>query len=418
MRLLVTLLVLLLVAAGCGDSTGTAQDQPAPSLATTTSDPTTTTTTTLDGAGGGTTAAPEPLPATTTTASPTTTTTLPLGSLDDLAIEAVEFASGFTQPVFLATAPGHSGTFIVDQPGVIWKLDEEPRVFLDISADVAFGGEQGLLGLAFHPDYATSGLFYVHYSGRNGDTVIEQVVAEGGVADPATRSEVLRVDQPAGNHNGGMIAFGPDGNLWIGLGDGGGADDQFGQGQRADTLLGAMLRIGVGPEVDGYVVPAGNLQGEVWATGLRNPWRWAFDGDDLWIGDVGQNRLEEVSVIDWTAGNPNFGWSVMEGSECFRRSDCDRTALTLPIYEYPHSEGCSITGGVVYRGTAMAELAGHFLFADYCSGWVRSVDKGGEVREWLPAGSISKPTSFGVGPDGETYVMSADGTIYRLERAA
>ena len=272
--------------------------------------------------------------------------------------------------------------------------------------------------MAFHPEYAANGLFYIHYSGRNGDTVIEQVVAPGGVADPASRTEVLRVDQPAGNHNGGMIAFGPDGNLWIGLGDGGGANDQFGQGQRADTLLGAMLRVAVGPEVDGYAIPPGNLEGEVWAYGLRNPWRWAFDGGDLWIGDVGQNRIEEVNVVDWSAGNPNFGWPIMEGTECFERSECDRSGLVLPLYEYPHSEGCSVTGGVVYRGSAMPELAGHFLFADYCSGWVRSVDKNGDVREWLPAGNLSAVTSFGVGPDGEAYVLSATGTVYRLERAA
>jgi glucose/arabinose dehydrogenase len=413
MRFFVTLAGLLLIATACGDSSGTAEDEPATSLVTTTADPTTTSTvpTTAD-----TTAAP---PETTSTTSSTTTTTLPVGSLDDLEIEAVEFASGFAQPVLLATAPGGAETFVVDQPGVIWVLDNgAPRVFLDISADVAFGGEQGLLGLAFHPDYAANGLFYVHYSGKNGDTVIEQVVADSGVADPTTRSEVLRVGQPAGNHNGGMIGFGPDGNLWIGLGDGGGADDQFGQGQRADTLLGAMLRIEVGPDIERYAVPPGNLEGEVWAIGLRNPWRWAFDGDDLWIGDVGQNRIEEISVVNWTEGNPNFGWSILEGTECFQRSECDRAGLTLPVYEYPHSEGCSITGGVVYRGTALPELTGHFLFADYCSGWVRSVDRSGDVREWLPTGSINAITSFGVGSDGEAYVLSADGTVYRLERAA
>ncbi len=412
MRLYKTLAVLLLVfAAACGDPSGTADDEPTSSTATTVPVETTLPPSSVPET---TARAPE----TTTTATSSTTTTLPLGSLDDLEIRAVEFASGFTQPVFLAAAPGGGDVFVVDQPGVIWVLgEEEVGVFLDISADVAFGGEQGLLGLAFHPDYAANGLFYVHYSGRNGDTVIEQVTAVGGVPDPATRSEILRVGQPAGNHNGGMIAFGPDGHLWIGLGDGGGANDQFGQGQRTDTLLGAMLRIAVGPEIEGYAVPPGNLEAEVWAIGLRNPWRWAFDGDDLWIGDVGQNRIEEVSLVNWTAGNPNFGWSIMEGTECFERSECDRSGLILPLYEYPHSDGCSITGGVVYRGAAMPELAGHFLFADYCSGWVRSVDKAGDVREWLPVGSISTITSFGVGSDGEAYVLSAGGTVYRLQRA-
>lgn len=403
----------VVLTAACGGSDGTADDATVPSVVTTVPVPTTPAPTAAPQ-----TTVPPPTPETTSSTT-STTTTVPLGSLDDLQIQAVEFAAGFDQPVLLTTAPGGADAFVVDQPGVIWALDDgEPRVFFDLSADVAFGGEQGLLGLAFHPDYAANGLFYVHYSGLNGDTVIEQVTARDGLADAATRSEVLRVDQPAGNHNGGMIAFGPDGNLWIGLGDGGGADDQFGQGQRADTLLGAMLRVTVGPDLAGYSIPPGNLEAEVWAFGLRNPWRWAFDGDDLWIGDVGQNRIEEVNVVDWTTGNPNFGWSIMEGSECFQRGDCDRSGLVLPLYEYPHSEGCSVTGGVVYRGDAMPELAGHFFFADYCSGWVRSVDRNGDVREWMPAGSLSTITSFGVGVDGEVYVVSATGTVYRLERAA
>lgn len=417
MRFYMTLVLVALLVAACGDAPGANDGGSATSLVTTTS---AAETVPPDTAAPETTlpptsAPPAPADPTTTAAPPTTA---PIGSLDDLDIAAVEFASGFRQPILLTAAPGGSAIYVVDQPGVIWVLgDREPQVFLDISADVAFGGERGLLGLAFHPDYAANGHLYVHYTGQNGDTVIEQVRAENGIADPSTRAELLRVEQPAGNHNGGMIAFGSDGNLWIGLGDGGGADDQFGQGQRADTLLGAMLRISVGPDIEGYEIPSGNLQGEVWAYGLRNPWRWAFDGTDLWIGDVGQNRIEEVNLVDWTVGNPNFGWSIMEGTECFQRSECDRSGLVLPVYEYPHSEGCSVTGGVVYRGAAMPELAGHFLFADYCSGWVRSVDKTGDMREWLPTGSISAVTSFGVGPDGETYVLSAGGTVYRLERA-
>jgi hypothetical protein len=214
-----------------------------------------------------------------------------------------------------------------------------------------------------------------------------------------------------------MIAFGPDGNLWIGLGDGGGSNDQFGQGQRADTALGSMLRISVGPGIDRYETPAGNLQDEVWAIGLRNPWRWDFDGNDLWIADVGQALIEEVDVVDWRDGNPNFGWSIMEGSDCFEASSCDTAGLVLPIYEYPHSEGCSVTGGVVYRGSAMPELGGQFLFADYCTGWVRSVDRSGEMREWLPAGTFSGVTSFGVDSAGEVYLMTTAGSIYALTPA-
>jgi glucose/arabinose dehydrogenase len=418
MRTYMILGFLVLLVTACGDSSGATDDGSPTSLVTTTSGAATVPPDTVaaETTSPATTASPAPAETTTTTAPPTTT--VPVGSLDDLEIRAVEYASGFEQPVLLTAAPSGSEVYVVDQPGVIWVLgDAGPQVFLDISADVAFGGERGLLGLTFHPDYAANGHFFVHYSGQNGDTVVEQVRADGGVADPSTRSEVLRVEQPAGNHNGGMIAFGPDGNLWIGLGDGGGADDQFGQGQRPDTLLGAMLRISVGPDIEGYAIPPDNLQGEVWAYGLRNPWRWAFDGNDLWIGDVGQGRIEEVNVVDWTTGNPNFGWSIMEGTECFQSSECDSSGLILPVYEYPHSEGCSVTGGVVYRGGAMPELAGQFLFADYCSGWVRSVDKTGEAREWLPAGSINAITSFGVGADGETYVLSAEGTVFLLERA-
>ena len=338
-----------------------------------------------------------------------------MGSLDDLQIEAVEVVNGFEQPVLLLAAPGDTRSYVVDQPGVVWVIDGDPQVFLDIRGDVRFGGEQGLLGLAFDPEFDSNGRFYVHYSAGNGDTVIEEFMAPDGAVDMESRSVVLRLDQPAGNHNGGMIAFGPDGNLWIGLGDGGGADDQFGHGQRSETLLGTMLRIN--PEGGSYSIPAGNLSGEVWGYGLRNPWRWAFDGNDLWIGDVGQNRIEEIDVVDWTEGNPNLGWSIMEGSECFRNQGCSQEGLTLPVYEYTHNEGCSITGGAVYRGAAMPELAGQFLFADYCSGWMRSVDREGRLREWLPSGTFSQVTSFGVDAAGEMYVITAGGSIHLLRRA-
>jgi glucose/arabinose dehydrogenase len=363
-----------------------------------------------------TTNAPPSTTAETTTT--TTTTSVPLDSIDDLVIEFAEVATGFNQPVLMITHPDDPRRFVVDQVGIIWVVDSgDPAVFLDIAADVSFQGEQGLLGMALDPAFAQNGLFYINYIANNGETVVESVAVDGDIADPESRRRLLRVDQPASNHNGGMIAFGPDGNLWIGLGDGGGANDQFGQGQRADTLLGAMLRIGVGPDIDGYTIPDGNLEGEVWATGLRNPWRWAFDGNDLWIGDVGQGRIEEVDVVDWTAGNPNFGWSIMEGTECFGGDTCDSTGLVTPVYEYPHSEGCSITGGVVYRGSAMPELSGQFLFADYCTGWVRSVGRDGVMREWLPAGTFSAVTSFAVDSLGEPYVLTAAGSIYALTKA-
>jgi glucose/arabinose dehydrogenase len=201
------------------------------------------------------------------------------------------------------------------------------------------------------------------------------------------------------------------------LGDGGGSNDQFGHGQRSDSLLASMVRITVGPGIDRYEVPPGNVEGEVWAVGLRNPWRWTFDGDDLWIADVGQTRIEEVNVVDWTVGNPNFGWSIMEGTECFESDTCNAEGLVLPVYEYPHTEGCSITGGVVYRGSAIPELAGQYLFSDYCTGWLRSVNRDGQMREWFPAGTFAGVTSFGVDADGEPYVITAEGSIFAVVRA-
>lgn len=397
-------LVLVLSMAGCADADG--ENGAGPVVV-----PLDTTSTTT---AASSTSTPETTATTSTTAPATTTTSTP--SLDDLEIEAIEFANGFEQPILLLAAPGDTRIYVVDQPGVVWMIDGDPQVFLDIRADVRFGGEQGLLGLAFDPDYDSNGRFYVHYSASDGDTIIEEFVADDGTVDPQSGSEVLRIDQPAGNHNGGMIAFGPDGNLWIGLGDGGGADDQFGHGQRSDTLLGAMLRID--PQDGTYSIPDGNLDGEVWAFGLRNPWRWSFDGDDLWIGDVGQNRIEEVNVVKWNEGNPNFGWSIMEGTECFRGDECSGRDLVLPVYEYTHSDGCSITGGDVYRGESMPELAGQFIFGDYCAGWVRSVDRLGSAREWLPSKTLTKLTSFGVDAAGEMYALTADGAIYLLRRAA
>lgn len=348
--------------------------------------------------------------------SSTAATTTTAGSLDDLGLKIVEFATGFSQPVLMVPAPD-GRLFVVDQPGVLWVIDGgDPQVFLDISSEVRFDNEQGLLGIAFHPDFASNDLLYAYYINNAGDSVIESIVADGDVA--GSRHEILGIDQPAANHNGGMMEFGPDGNLWIGTGDGGGSNNQFGNAQRADTLLGAMLRITVGPQVDGYAAPTGNLQDEVWAIGLRNPWRWTFDGNDLWIADVGQATVEEVDVVDWRDGNPNFGWSILEGSQCFQADACDRSGLIEPVYEYTHSDGCAITGGFVYRGAAIPELGGQYLFSDYCTGWLRSVDREGAARDWLPAGTLAGVTGFGVDASGELYLMTTAGTIYAIVRDA
>lgn len=412
MRYVVLVMALLLALSGCADSDTGSDPGLSPRVSTTTTAAVTPAGTEPPTTG---TDSESTTPAPTTT---TTTTTIPLRELDDIALDLVEIGSGFTQPVLMLAEPASPRLFVVDQPGVIWVIgDGGTSPFLDINDLVTFKGEQGLLGMAFHPEYEANGLLYLNYIDNSGNTVVASVRSDGSEAASDTLTEILRVDQPAGNHNGGMLEFGPDGNLWVGLGDGGGADDRFGHGQRGDTMLAAMVRIEVGPEIDGYAVPLGNLADEVWAIGLRNPWRFTFDGDDLWIADVGQNRIEEVDVVDWTEGNPNFGWSLLEGTECFGGVDCDPSDYVLPIYEYPHGEGCSITGGFVYRGQAIPELQGQYFFSDYCTGWLRSVDRQGAMREWLPAGTLSGVIGFGVDAAGELSALTTAGSIYELREA-
>ena len=359
-----------------------------------------------------------------------TTTTAPLVPLDDLRLGLEEVGS-FAAPVFVTTAPGDDRLFVVDQPGQIFALaGGETELFLDLRDAVDFGGERGLLGLAFHPAYADNGLFYVNYINRSGDTVIaEFAVAPGGAADVTSQRLVLEIAQPAGNHNGGMIAFGPDGMLWIGMGDGGGANDQFRLAQNGNDLNGSMLRIGVGPGMPTpYGVPSDNVfvgtnagRSEIWAIGLRNPWRWSFDGQRLYIGDVGQGRFEEVNVVDTTASGLNFGWSVLEGNECFRGGNCDAAPYVAPVLTYGRGNGCTVIGGYVYRGAALPELNGHYFYSDYCQGWVRSVVIGAdgavsEEREW-PDLAVVNPTSYGVDAAGELFITSQGGPVYRVVRA-
>ena len=371
-----------------------------------------------------------PLP-TTTTAVPTSPPPSTLPSPDvNLVLDLEPIASGFDQPVFVTHAPGDPRLFVVDQPGRIWVIEEgEATVFLDIRDRVGFGGERGLLGMAFHPDFAENGRFYLDLNGSDGNTrIVEFTVSEApDVADEESSRALLTIDQPAGNHNGGMIAFGPDGYLWIGMGDGGAANDRYGNGQRADTLLGAMLRIDVGPGApDPYGIPPDNpfadgADGapEVWAIGLRNPWRWSFDGTDLWIGDVGQGTTEEVDHTATDAAGLNYGWPVYEGTGCFGSADdCTGDGFVFPVHEYGHDEGCSITGGYVYRGSALPELTGHYFFSDFCSGFIHSIDPDGAVHDWTDdTGIVGGATSFGVDDDGEIYVVNAEGTVDQLVRA-
>ena len=370
-------------------------------------------------------------PATTTT---TVSTSIPSSTLPpsdaNVVLDLEPIASGFDQPVFVTHAPGDPRLFVVDQPGRIWVIQGgDPSVFLDIRDRVGFGGERGLLGMAFHPDYADNGLFYLDLTGSDGNTrIVEFTVSEDpNVADEESSRALLTIDQPAGNHNGGMIAFGPDGYLWIGMGDGGAANDRYGNGQRADTLLGSMLRIDVGPGApDPYGIPPDNpfadgADGapEVWAIGLRNPWRWSFDGTDLWIGDVGQGTTEEVDRTSIDAAGLNYGWPVYEGTGCFGPAeDCTGDGFVFPVHEYGHDEGCSITGGYVYRGSTLPELTGHYFFSDFCSGFIHSIDPDGAIHDWTDdTGIVGGTTSFGVDAAGEIYVVNAEGTVDRIVRA-
>jgi len=424
LRLLLTVAAAMLVVAGCG-STEEAPPVSVPVTGTTTPPETAPVTTegaapvTTEGAapGGG---APSP----TTTSS---TTTVPLADLD-LAVE--EILTGFGQPVLVVPYPdaGQPGSLVVvDQPGRVWIVaGAAPEVLLDIRDRVRFSGEQGLLGAAFAPGFPDDPRMVVDYVGRDGNTRISEfrVDPDEHVADPASERVVLRIAQPAANHNGGMIAFGPDGDLWIGMGDGGAANDRFHNGQDPSTLLGAMLRIDVGPGApEPYGIPqdnpfAGGAGGapEVWATGLRNPWRWTFDGPDLWIADVGQDQVEEVDLVPDALDHPgvNFGWPVWEGDRCVA-GPCDTEGFVAPVATYRHDEGCSIIGGAVYRGTAFPRLAGRFFFADFCSGRLWSVDAAGAVDEWTDrVGAIPGPTSVGTDGEGELLVTTTDGRVLRV----
>lgn len=346
-------------------------------------------------------------------------------------LEAI--ATGLSSPLYLTAPPGDPRLFIVQQTGAIRVVENGnllPTPFLDLSSQVTAGGEQGLLGLAFYPDYATTGSFVVHYTDLEGDTRIStfQVSSDPNVADAASEQTILTADQPYTNHNGGQILFGPDGYLYVGLGDGGSSNDPEGRGQSRSDLLGSILRLDV---QDGtYTIPADNpfvglpdVRPEIWSYGLRNPWRFSFDRQtgDLYVADVGEQRLEEVDVSPASAGagrGENYGWSIMEGTECLGGGPCDQTGLTLPAFEYSHDQGCSITGGYVYRGSAVPALQGLYFFGDFCQGWVRSIRYAAgealELTDWpglRPTGPI---TSFGEDAAGELYLMGSAGTVYKV----
>ena len=330
--------------------------------------------------------------------------------------------SGLNRPVDLQHAGDGSGRlFIIEKVGRIrifqdGQLLETP--YLNINDRVGDdGNEQGLLGLAFHPNYAVNGLFYVNYTDNNGDTVISRfrVTGDPNIADPTSETVLLRVDQPFPNHNGGVLTFGSDGYLYAGLGDGGSAGDPFGNGQKTNTLLGKILRLDV-DSAEPYAIPADNPFGnEIWAYGLRNPWRMSFDSytGDLYIGDVGQNAWEEIDFVPAdTPGGLNFGWNILEGTHPYSGGSQD--GLTPPVAEYSHSQGCSVTGGYVYRGN-MSEWNGIYLYGDYCTGtvWGLIRSDGGWQNQVLYSG-VGRITSFGQDEAGEVYLILDSGQILRL----
>jgi glucose/arabinose dehydrogenase len=350
-------------------------------------------------------------------------------------LQLVQVASGLVAPVHLTAPPGDARLFVVEQHGRVRIIDDgqllEPP-FLDIRASVRSGGEQGLLSIAFHPAYAANGRFFVNFTDLDGHTRIVRytVSADRNRADAASAALILHVEQPFANHNGGQLAFGPDGMLYVGMGDGGGGGDPLGHGQNPATLHGALLRV----DVDGgepYRVPPDNpyadathARGEIWAIGLRNPWRFSFDADQglIYIADVGQGRREEVNVQAASSAGLNYGWNRMEASLCYPPgSACEPTGLVLPVYEYGNpADGCSVTGGHVYRGSDIPDLRGHYFLADFCRGWVRSFRHvpgaaATDVREW-PLGEPGRITSFGVDAAGELYIVVHEGRVYRLDR--
>lgn len=335
------------------------------------------------------------------------------------AIELVPFAEGFDSPVFLTHAgDGTGATYVVEQVGRIQRLDasgqREAEPFLDLTDRVRAGGERGFLGLAFHPDYPENGRFFVHYTDQRGDGIIAEFGrGPDGAGDPASERMLVRFEDPYPNHNGGMLAFGPDGVLYASQGDGGSAGDPENRAQDPESLFGKLLRLDVDDP---------RARPERWAIGLRNPWRFSFDRETgaLWIGDVGQGEQEEIDYLAPDApGGANLGWRVVEGDACFEDPGCDLAAYVPPVATYSHEFGCSVTGGYVYRGEAEPALRGTYFFADYCSGLIWGLDAAEAgagavpVRYDLLLESGLSVSSFGENEAGELFLTDlTGGSVY------
>jgi len=332
-------------------------------------------------------------------------------------------AAGFSQPTYVTGAGDGSGRiFVVEQPGRIRIIKNGvvlPVPFLDITSLVQLGSEQGLLSVAFSPGFATKGTFSIDYTSKagNGRTVIARYhvsATNPDVADPSSAETILTIDQPYPNHNGGQLQFGPDGLLYIGMGDGGSAGDPQHNGQNPNSLLASILRLDVEHG-------AGPHQPQIWAKGLRNPWRFSFDAanGDLYIADVGQDTYEEVDYVP--AGSPpglNFGWNVMEGLYCYSPPNCNPSGFVLPVAQYDHSQGCSITGGYVYRGKRYSALSGIYFYSDYCSGtlWGMRRVNGAWSKAVLKETGFAV-SSFGVDDDGNLYILDYHGGVYEVASA-
>jgi glucose/arabinose dehydrogenase len=340
----------------------------------------------------------------------------------------------FEQPLYVTQPPGEDeDLYVVEKGGRIMLVDdgtpaEEP--FLDLGGEVSTGGEQGLLSMAFAPDYQRSGRFYVDFTDTGGDTRIQEFTRDADdprTADPGSRRELLKIDQPFENHNGGLLLFGPDDLLYVGTGDGGSAGDPMGNGQDLSTLLGKILRIDPAPTAEGpYRIPPSNpfvdepgARGEIYSYGLRNPWRFSFDRLDeaLSIGDVGQDSVEEIDLVGAGQGRgANFGWSAFEGNERFDE-DQDAEGAIAPVLTYPLTEACAVTGGYVVRDPGLRPLYGRYLYGDFCVGELRSFPArpGEEATDDRALGvTVPQLSSFGEDNRGRIYAVSLDGPVYRL----
>ena len=379
-------------------------------------------------------AIPAPVTAVTSPNAPISASLLSPLTPANIQIERVFSNLSFPDLTNLAQPKDQSGLiFITEQKGIVASfLAGEPQkgstTFLDITGRVNRGGtEEGLLGLAFDPNYQENGYIYLYYSAANPRRSVISRFTRGQVnpasADPASEVIIMEINQPFANHNGGQLTFGPDGYLYIGLGDGGSGGDPQGNGQNLNTLLGSILRIDVRglSARGGYKIPPDNpfvsradARPEIWAYGLRNPWRFSFDRQTglLWAGDVGQDKWEEIDIITKGA---NYGWNIMEGLHCYSPSaGCNQSGLTLPLAEYDHSQGCSVTGGYVYRGDKVPSLAGYYIYGDYCSGniWALLFQNNAVAQNVLLLKSGLAISSFGEDQAGNFYILSQAGGIY------